>query len=177
MSYVRVLLDDRRYSMPVKPYTIATRIVHVGQYGRNVHDPRLQPAFLGSQQFLHGYGWSSIRCAPTTEGECAALDQLLGNRLVAGNLEVRFPVMGVLSRQVRYGPVPIDGFVFSDAGLVWSRPLIQSPITGNRTLITSVGAGLRINALGLPIEVAAVRALRAPAARGWSFDFSLRPGF
>ena len=70
LSVVRVLLDHRRYSMPAKPYTIATRVVHVGQYGGDDDDPRLQPAFLGSRQFVHGYGWSSLRCQPTAEGDC-----------------------------------------------------------------------------------------------------------
>ena len=121
LSFVRVLLDHRRYSMPAKPYTIATRIVHVGQYGRDADDPRLQPAFLGSRQFVHGYGWSSLQCQPAVENDCNAMQKLLGNRLVAGNLELRFPLMGVLSREIRYGPVPIDGFLFTDAGLVWSR--------------------------------------------------------
>jgi outer membrane protein assembly factor BamA len=176
LSVVRVLLDHRRYSMPVKPYTIATRIVHVGQYGGDTGDPRLQPAFLGSRQFVHGYAWSSLRCQPVTEGVCHALDELLGSRLVAGNLEVRFPLMGVLSRELRYGQVPIDGFLFSDAGLVWSRPSLQGSGAPGRSFVSSVGAGLRINAFGFPVELAAVRALRAPA-RGWSFDFSLRPGF
>ena len=94
LSSVRVLLDHRRYSMPAKPYTIATRIVHVGQYGRNVDDPRLQPAFLGSRQFVHGYGWSSLRCQPTAEGDCHALDELLGNRLRRRQPRVAFPADG-----------------------------------------------------------------------------------
>jgi outer membrane protein assembly factor BamA len=176
LSFVRVLLDHRQYFMPVKPYTIATRIVHLGQYGADADDPRLQPAFLGSRQFVHGYGWSSLQCRPTVVQDCNALEKLLGNRLLAGNLEVRFPVMGVLSREIRYGPVPIDGFLFTDAGLVWSRAPLQSTDAGGRSLVGSVGAGLRVNALGLPLEFAAVRALRAPA-QGWSFDFSLRTGF
>jgi len=176
LSFVRVLLDHRQYFMPVKPYTIATRIVHLGQYGADADDPRLQPAFLGSRQFVHGYGWTSLRCRPTVEEDCNALEKLLGNRLLAGNLEVRFPVMGVLSREIRYGPVPIDGFLFTDAGLVWSRAPVQNTSIGGRSLVGSVGAGLRVNALGLPLEFAAVRALRAPA-QGWSFDFSLRTGF
>ena len=175
LSFARVLLDHRQYFMPVKPYTIATRIVHLGQYGPDADDPRLQPAFLGSRQFVHGYGWSSLRCRPTLEEDCNALEKLLGNRLLAGNLEVRFPVMGVLSREIRYGPVPIDGFLFTDAGLVWSRAALQGADAG-RSLVGSVGAGLRVNALGLPLEFAAVRALRPPA-QGWSFDFSLRTGF
>jgi Tol biopolymer transport system component len=176
LSSVRVLLDHRQYAMPAKPYTIATRIVHVGQYGPDVEDPRLQPAFLGSRQFVHGYGWSSLRCDPTAGGECHALGELLGNRLLAGNLELRFPVMGVLSREIRYGPVPVDGFLFSDNGLVWSRSMQNPGVPGGRSFVSSFGAGVRVNAFGFPVEFAAVRALRAPA-RGWSFDFSLRTGF
>ncbi|HEY3043507.1 MAG TPA: BamA/TamA family outer membrane protein, partial [Vicinamibacterales bacterium] len=174
LSFVRVLLDHRRYFMPAKPYTIATRIVHVGQFGRDADDPRLQPAFLGSRQFVHGYSWSSLRCQPAIEDDCNALERLLGNRLLAGNLELRFPVMGVLSREIRYGAVPVDGFLFTDAGLVWSRSPLQD--VNGRSLVSSFGAGLRVNALGLPLEFAAVRALRAPA-HGWSFDFSVRTGF
>ena len=96
--------------------------------------------------------------------------------MLAGNFELRFPVMGVLSRELRYGPVPVDGFLFTDAGVVWSQSPWQSADTRGRTLVGSFGAGLRVNALGLPLEFAAVRALRAPAT-GWSFDFSLRTGF
>jgi hypothetical protein len=33
-----------------------------------------------------------------------------------------------------------------------------------------------LNALGIPLEVAAVRAFAVPA-RGWSFDLSFRTGF
>jgi hypothetical protein len=176
LSFVRVLLDSRRYSMPLKPFTIATRMVHVGQYGRDADDPRLQPAFLGSREFVHGYGWNSLHCQPAIENDCNALEKLLGNRLIAGNLEVRFPIMGVLSREIRYKAVPADGFLFTDAGLVWSRSPLQTAGLGGRSLIGSVGGGVRINALGLPLEFAAVRALRPPA-HGWSFDFSLRTGF
>jgi hypothetical protein len=176
MSFVRLLLDHRRYFMPAKPYTIATRIVHVGQYGRDADDPRLQPPFLGSRQFVHGYGWSSLRCRPTVDNDCNALEQLLGNRLLAGNLELRFPLLGVRSRQIRYGPVPLEGFLFSDAGLVWSRSPRQSADASGRSLVGSFGAGVRLNALGFPLEFSGVRALRPPAV-GWSFDFSLRTGF
>ena len=96
--------------------------------------------------------------------------------LLAGNLELRFPLMGVLSQEIRYGPVPLEGFLFSDAGLVWSRSPLQSADASGRSLVGSFGAGVRINALGLPLEFSAVRALRPPAV-GWSFDFSLRTGF
>lgn len=176
LSATRVLLDHRRYFMPVKPYTVATRIVHLGQYGPDADDTRLLPTFLGSRHFVRGYGWSSLQCQLGADGECGGFEELLGSRLIVGNVEVRVPLMGILSRDLTYGSVPVEGFVFADSGLVWSRLPTFTAASSERRLISSVGAGARINAFGLPLELAAVRALDAPA-RGWSFDFSFRPGF
>lgn len=176
LSITRVLLDHRSYLMPVKPYTIAARLVHLGQYGRDAQDPRLLPTFLGSRQFVRGYGWSSLRCQPGVSGECGAYDDLLASRLVVGNVEVRVPVMGMLERELRYGPVPAEAFVFADSGYVWAQSPAFTLAAPGRRLIGSFGIGARLNAFGLPLEIAAVRALSAPA-RGWSFDFSFRPGF
>jgi hypothetical protein len=36
--------------------------------------------------------------------------------------------------------------------------------------------GVRVNAFGFPLELAAVRAVDTPS-RGWGFDFSFRSGF
>jgi hypothetical protein len=176
LSATRVLLDYRRYMMPVKPYTVAARLVHLGQYGPDAADVRLLPNFLGSRQFLRGYGWNSLRCQANVEGECSAFEELLGSRLLVGNLELRAPLMGIRSRDLRYGPVPVEGFLFADSGLVWARsPEFAAVSAGNR-LISSFGLGVRVNAFGLPLELAAVRAMDAPS-RGWSFDFSFRSGF
>lgn len=176
LSVTRLLLDHRRYYMPVKPYTLAARIVHMGQYGPDADDLRLLPTFLGSRSFLRGYGWSSIRCQRNAEGECGALEELLGSRLLVGNVEVRAPLMGIGSRDLRYGPVPLEGFLFADSGLVWARSSAFTAVSPERRLVSSFGIGVRVNAFGLPLELAAVRAVDAPA-RGWSFDFSFRPGF
>jgi outer membrane protein assembly factor BamA len=176
LSSFRVTLDHRRYLMPVKPYTVAARLVHVGQYGPDAADARLLPTFLGSRQFVHGYGWSALRCGPAAQGDCAAFEELLGTRLVAASLEVRAPLMGILAREIRYASVPVDAFVFADSGVVWPASTPFGSAARDRRIVSSVGGGVRVNAFGLPFEFAAVRALDAPA-HGWSFDFSLRPAF
>jgi outer membrane protein assembly factor BamA len=176
LSVTRVLLDHRRYLMPVKPYTVATRIVHLGQYGPDAHDVRVLPTFLGSRQFVRGYGWGSLRCQVDDQGECGALEELLGSRLLVGNVEVRAPLLGIRSRELRYGPVPVEGFLFADSGLVWARSAAFTVAAGERRLVGSFGMGARINAFGIPLDIAAVRAMSAPA-RGWSFEVSFRPGF
>jgi hypothetical protein len=45
-----------------------------------------------------------------------------------------------------------------------------------QTTISSFGGGVRINAMGFPIEIAAIRALDGPRPR-WQFDFGFRVGF
>jgi hypothetical protein len=176
LSATRLLLDHRRYLMPVKPYTIAYRIVHLGQYGRDADDPRLLPTFLGSRYFLRGYGWGSIRCQANSDGSCSGYDELLGSRLLAGNLEVRAPLLGLRARDLTYGPVPAEAFVFADGGLVWSRMPEFSAARDGRRLVRSFGIGVRLNAFGIPLEWAAVRATDPPS-RGWSFGLSFRPVF
>ena len=176
LSITRLLLDHRLYLMPVKPYTIAGRIVHLGQYGRDAQDPRLVPTFLGSRQFVRGYGWNALRCRPDVSGECSAYDDLLASRFIVGNVEVRAPIMGMLKRELRYGPVPAEAFLFADSGYVWAQSPAFTFEKPGRRLISSFGIGARLNAFGIPIEIATVRALSAPA-RGWSFDFSFTPGF
>ena len=176
LSITRLLLDHRVYLMPIKPYTIAGRIVHLGQYGRDARDPRLVPTFLGSRQFVRGYGWNSLHCRADVSGECNAYDDLLANRFIVANVEVRAPVMGMLRRELRYGPVPAEAFIFADSGYVWAQSPAFTIDRPSRRLISSFGIGARLNAFGVPLEIAAVRALSAPA-RGWSFDFSFTPGF
>lgn len=176
LSFNRVSLDYRHYVMPVKPITLAGRILHVGHYGPDAQDSRVLPAFLGSRQFVHGYGWDSLKCGPVTEGSCDAWEALLGSRLLVANLEVRAPLVGLFTHDLQYGPVPAEVFAFADGGLVWSRPPAFVSSARDRRSVTSAGAGLRLNAFGLPLEIAGVRAFDAPA-RGWSFGIAFQPGF
>jgi Tol biopolymer transport system component len=174
LSYTRVLADYRRYLMPVRPYSLALRVLHSGRYGRDGDDPRLLSSFLGSRYFIRGHGLDMRHCQPAAERVCG--DELVGNRLLVANLELRFPVWGMLSRQLEYGPLPADAFFFADGGLVWSRSREGVLVGTRRTRISSLGAGLRLNAGGLPFELLAVRALDGPAP-GWSFDYGFRIAF
>jgi outer membrane protein assembly factor BamA len=176
LSATRILLDYRRYLMPVRPYTVAVRGLHLGQYGPDADDARLLPTFLGSRQFLRGYGWGSIRCRPNGDGTCEGYDELLGSRLLVANVELRAPLLGIRDRDLRYGPIPVEGFFFADAGLVWSRAEAFSAARASRRLVRSFGIGTRASLFGLPIEFAVVRAVDPPS-RDWSFDLSFKTGF
>jgi hypothetical protein len=175
LSYTRVVADYRKYLLPVRPYSVAVRVLHWGRYGPDGDDPRLISSFLGSNYFVRGHRLDLRYCPPDPTRVCG--DQLLGSRVLVGNVEIRFPVWGMFSRQLDYGRLPADVFFFADGGLVWSgqRP-VDTTLTRRGTGISSIGAGIRLNAGGLPFEVAAIRALDGPRP-GWQSDFGFRVGF
>ena len=184
LAYARVLADYRRYIMPVRPYSLAVRVLHTARYGRDGDDPRLMSSFLGSTSLVRGHRLDLRYCPADLTRVCG--DELLGNRLVVSNVELRFPLWGIFSRQLDYGPIPGDAFFFADGGLVWSgsQPVgldvAQGALDTGRsrrmTGISSIGAGVRLNAGGLPFEVAAIRSLDGPRPE-WQWDFGFRVGF
>ncbi|HYF40496.1 MAG TPA: BamA/TamA family outer membrane protein, partial [Gemmatimonadales bacterium] len=184
LSYLNILGDFRRYFMPVRPFTFATRILHYGRYGRGGESDRLQPLFLGYPGLVRGYSYGSFdasECEPTTDdpNACPVFDQLLGSRMVVANAELRFPLFGVLGiGSGYYGAFPIDFAVFGDGGLAWDTANDPSVLgSGTRDPVFSAGVGLRINLLGFAIaEIDLVRPFDRPG-KGWIWQFDLQPGF
>jgi Tol biopolymer transport system component len=175
MSYTSVTADFRKYVMPIRPYSIAVRVLHSARYGPDGADPRLLSSFLGSSYFVRGHREDLRYCRPDATRVCG--DDLLGSRLLVGNLELRVPIWGIRSRQIDYGMFPADAFVFADGGSIWSGTGNREPGGGiaSRT-ISSFGGGVRVNAMGFPMELAAIRALDGPRPR-WQFDLGFRVGF
>ena len=185
LTYVGVLGDYRRYFMPVRPFTFATRLLHYGRYAKDGEDSRLQPLFLGQGGLVRGYSYGSFdanECVPSASdpGSCPVFDQLLGSRVVVANAELRFPLFGALGiGSGYYGVFPIEFAVFGDAGLAWDNANKPSGIFGNGTRdpVFSAGVGLRINLLGFAVaEVDLVRPFDRPD-KGWVWQFELQPGF
>ncbi|MCX6572824.1 MAG: hypothetical protein NTX99_02420, partial [Candidatus Aminicenantes bacterium] len=50
-----LIADYRRYFMPVKPFTLAFRAMHMGRYGKNAEDNRFYPLYIGYWDMLRGY--------------------------------------------------------------------------------------------------------------------------
>jgi Tol biopolymer transport system component len=175
LSYTRIVADYRRYVMPVRPYSVAVRVLHSARYGPDGDDPRLMSSFLGSNYFVRGHQLDLRQCPPDPTRVCG--DELLGSRVLVSNVEIRVPLRGIFSRQLEYGRLPADAFVFADGGLVWSGRHPLDSARGTRANgISSIGAGIRLNAGGLPFEFAAIRALDGPRP-GWQSDFGMRVGF
>ncbi len=180
LQFTSVMLDYRRYLQPVRPFTVAVRGLHLARYGADAADTRLSPLFLGYPSLVRGYDVQSFDaqdCGSDLQGTCPAFDRLLGTRLLVGNIELRFPVVGLLSRQYRYGPVPLEGFLFADSGVAWTAESRPRFANGDRSFVSAVGAGVRVNVLGYAVlELAGARALNRQG-RGWRFVFNLAPGY
>lgn len=180
VSYTGVLADLRQYFMPVRPYTFAFRLLHYGRYGGGAEDTRFPLEFLGYPDLTRGYDSGSFdiaECGASPDGGCPVFDQLLGSRVLVGNAELRFPLVGALTRRTAYGPVPLELALFADAGVAWVSGQSPKFLGGERELVKSVGAAARINFLGFAvIEIDYVRPLDRPR-KDWIWQFNLSPGF
>jgi outer membrane protein assembly factor BamA len=184
LSYLGVLGDFRKYFLPVRPFTFATRVMHYGRYGEGGENERLQPLFLGYTGLVRGYDYGSFdasECvAPAQDpNSCPVFDQLLGSRMIVANAELRFPLFGVLGiGSGYYGAFPIEFTVFGDGGLAWDSQNQPSVFgSGTRDPVFSAGAGLRLNLLGFAIaELDLVRPFDRPG-KGWVWQFQLQPAF
>src|SRR5438552_1486877 len=171
----------RRYFMPVRPWTVAARLLHVGRYGRDGEDPRLGPLFLGYPGLRRGYDhrpFDPSECSPSPNGGCPAFDRLLGSRMLVANAELRFPLLGVLGiGGGYYGAFPLEAAIFADAGVAWTESDRPTFFGGHRPGVSSAGVALRANLLGFAIgELDVVRPFQRPA-KGWLAEVSLIPGF
>ena len=74
---------------------------------------------------MRGYdigSFSTAECPQSNTGACPAFDRLLGSRLFVGNLELRFPLLGVLGLgNGYYGGFPIEAALFADGGVAYCQ--------------------------------------------------------
>jgi hypothetical protein len=182
LKYTAVLADYRRYVMPVRPITLAGRLLHYGRYGSGGDAfGRIPPLFVGYPSLMRGYdvnSFSAAECGPIPT-ECPAFDQLVGSRIAIGNVEVRVPLFGLFSRRNLYGPIPIELIGFSDFGVAWTANDKAKFLGGDGTrgIVRSYGAGARINLLGFAVvEIDYVRPVDRPQ-KGWTWVFNFSPGF
>jgi len=164
--------------MPLRPFTLAGRVLHYGRYGSGAEDPRLTPLFLGYPSLIRGYDIGSFSASECTTSACPVFDRLLGSRLFVGNLELRFPLLGLLGLgSGYYGAFPIETALFADGGLAYCTHDHSLFCNGDNRAVYSAGAALRINLFGYAIgEVDYVRPFQRPD-KGWYWELSLSPGF
>jgi hypothetical protein len=182
LDFTTLLADYRRYVMPVRPFTLAGRVIHLGRYGGGADSDRIYPLYLGYPSLVRGYDFGSFdytECPADPALGCPVVDQLFGSRLLIGNAELRFPLFGVLGLGGGYyGFLPVEAALFYDAGVAWTGSEGASIFgSGPRSLITSTGVSLRMNLFGFAIgQMDYVRPFARPA-KDWMLRLSLTPGF
>lgn len=154
LSLLTLSADYRRYLMPVRPFTVAVRVEHVGRYGDAAGDPRLLPLVWSLRDLVRGYDPRPV---------------LTTAQLVVSNVELRVPIIGPFGRVSGSNVLPLDAVIFADGGAFRSA-------SGSVTTLRSVGAGFRVNAGGFILEFDAVRPLDL-LSRGWTMAVNFRPGF
>jgi Tol biopolymer transport system component len=180
INYTAALADFRGYLHPTRTLTLAARVLHYGRYGSGADDSRLYPLFIGDRGFVRGYSADSFtasECGVQTNGTCPVFDQLVGSRLLMGNVELRAPLVGLFSRKNLYGPLPIEVGAFFDTGVAWDSQTTPALFGGTRDLVKSVGLVGRANVLGfLVVEVDYAKPLDRPGV-GMQWQVNLLSGF
>ena len=178
VNYTGALADFRQYFMPVRPVTVAARVLHFGRYGAGAEDPRLGSLFLGYPSLVRGYDTGSFTAAECgASGACPVYDQLLGSRMLAANFEVRAPLLGLFGAKRLYGRLPVDIGAFFDAGVAWDRASTPAIFGGERELVRSVGGTTRVNLFGFAVlQLDYVKPLDRPGKNAY-FTFNLLSGF
>lgn len=154
------LADARGYVPILFNYvTFATRFVSSLSVGR---DEQRFPKWIGRPDFIRGYNrevqGSGVSCSGIDGAGCNQIESI-GSRVAFANAELRFPVIrhfdfGILP----IGLPPVDGLVFYDAGIAWSKGQSISlkrdanyDYLTQRSLLTSYGFGFRMNLFNIAI--------------------------
>jgi hypothetical protein len=178
VRYTDVLADWRGYAMPVRPVTLAARVMHFGRYGSGADDPRFGSMYIGYPDIIRGY--DDVRqseCVPDGTLSCPAFERLFGSRMLVGNVELRAPLVGLFRGRLTYGPVPVELVAFADAGVAWNDTRSPKLFGGEQELLTSAGFAARVNVLGfMVVQVSLARPFKRPGV-GWVWQWSFAPGF
>jgi WD40 repeat protein len=158
LQWVEYLADYRRYDPVVFNFlTFATRVFASVSVGP---DETQFMKYIARPDFVRGYDRNNLlfgNCpvVGASSANCSAT-QLLGSRVAVANAEVRFPLV----RRFELGVLPIalppvDGLVFFDAGMAWSKDQTVygvKPATYDAAIqrypLRSYGAGIRVNLFG-----------------------------
>ncbi|MDD8025587.1 MAG: BamA/TamA family outer membrane protein [Acidobacteriota bacterium] len=179
LNYVTLLADYRKYVVPIKPFTLAGRVVYYGRFGSGATDGRLWPMYLGYETTVRGYNYTSFDA-----DEDFDFNRMFGNAMLLANFELRFPLFGLLGiGRGYYGIFPLDVVAFYDAGMAWYtdateaayKPFFQKG--GELKPLRSIGIGLRANLFGfLVLGVNYVNPIDRPDKKPY-IQVTFYPGF
>ncbi len=172
LNWTNLLIDYRQYVMPVMPFTLAGRVLHLGRYGSSAEDYRLFPLFLGYPDLVRGYQYGTFSTGSPL------FNRLLGSKMLVANFELRFPLLGIFGLgEGFYGYFPIEFGGFFDTGVAWDQSSKPVFVGGDRKPVSSTGLVARINLFSYLIaEVDFVKPLDRPGQK-WLWEFNFSQGF
>jgi WD40 repeat protein len=187
LRWTELLADYRRYDPIIfNTITIATRFLGSASVGR---DEDAFPKYIGRPEYVRGYDKANFYGYECTGyiggGSNCATEQLVGSRVLVANAELRFPLvrrfdLGTLP----VGLPPIEGLIFYDAGVAWSKGQevsLKKPENYDFTLqrypLRSYGAGIRVNLFNLAILKWDYAIPLDKPGRKANWTFSLGPSF
>lgn len=164
--------------MPLRPFTLAFRVMHYGRYGKGGDDPRMWPIYIGWETLVRGYDYYSF-----DYGSNFDFNRVYGSRFLVANAELRFPLLGLLHLgRGYYGAWPLEFLAFYDIGVAWdgsSQPVLDWKDTDptHRIPVRSAGIGLRTNLFGYVILGVDLVHPFDRTDSNWVWLLTLSPGF
>jgi outer membrane protein assembly factor BamA len=161
LNFSDFLVDYRRYDPIIfNTLTLATRFLSSVAVGK---DENFFLKYIGRPDYIRGFDRANFNffdCTSVIGGQSTCNNAALaGSRVAVFNEELRFPIIRRFDVGSSFGLPPVDGLLFYDAGLAWSKGI--KPHLGNapagfdpntdRYPLTSWGAGLRVNLFNLAI--------------------------
>ena len=149
-----VTADYRRY-INFRPFTLAFRGIHYGRYGKRVQNNLYYPLYLGYPGWIRGYTYNSLYKLEDALDEKFTFDQLQGNRVIMGGIELRVPFTGPERLAlIKSNFLFTELAWFADAGVAWDAgtritlDIGKAYADGHRFPVFSTGPSLRVNLFG-----------------------------
>ncbi len=138
----QLLIDYRRY-FRLSPFSLATRNMFYGQFGKDVRNGNLPPQYIGYPWLIRGYNGNDFNW---TTKNSLSITELMGSKTYIANAEIRFPFTGPerLSA-IKSRTLFTELSIFTDAGTAWGW---TGTISKRSKVIASSGISLRINLFG-----------------------------
>jgi len=136
----------------------------------------LWPMYIGWETLIRGYDYYSFDMGTDFD-----FNRIYGSRFALANIELRFPLFGLLGLgRGYYGVWPLEFLAFYDIGVAWDTKSRPSFIGGDLTPhkpVRSAGVGLRTNLFGyFVLGIDLVHPFDRTDAN-WIWQLTLTPGF
>lgn len=145
----QTLMGDYRRYFRFAPFTLATRGLFYGRFGKDANSNVLPPLYLGYPWFIRGYDSESF--VGQSQNAPLSINDLAGNKILVTSAELRLPLTGPerLST-IRSKLFFTELNLFTDGGQAWGLKEIvrRGEVNRKSRFVISSGVSLRVNLFG-----------------------------